>query len=74
MQYSGKKIGKRVTGILIKDRKEKKMDKKLKEKIEKINEIVQLDFEHDNKLFIDPYRIDEKRGELYKRAKEKILK
>lgn len=50
------------------------MDKKLKEKIEKIEEIVQLDFEHDNKLFIDPYRIDEKRGELYKRAKEKILK
>lgn len=50
------------------------MDKKLRDKIEKIQEIVQLDFEHDNKLFIDPYRIDEKRSELLKRAKEKILK
>lgn len=50
------------------------MDKKLRDRIEKIQEIVQLDFEHDNKLFIDPYRIDEKRSELLKRAKEKILK
>ena len=50
------------------------MDKELKDKIEKIQEIVQLDFEHDNELFIDPYRIDEKRSELLKRAKEKILK
>ena len=50
------------------------MDKKLKENIGKIQEIVQLDFEHDNQLFIDPYRIDEKRSELLKRAKRKILK
>ena len=50
------------------------MNKELKDKIEKIQEIVQLDFEHDNKLFIDPYRIDETRSELLKRAKEKILK
>ena len=53
---------------------EKKMDKKLKDRIKEIKEIVQLDFEHDNELFIDPYRIDEKRSELLKRAKEKILK
>ena len=50
------------------------MDKELKDKIEKIQEIVQLDFEHDNKLFIDPYRIDEQRSEILKKAKEKILK
>ena len=50
------------------------MKQELKNKIREITEIQQLDFEHDNKLFIDPYRIDEKRGELYKRAKEKILK
>ena len=49
------------------------MNKELKDKIEKIQEIVQLDFEHDNKLFIDPYRIDETRNELLKRAKEKIF-
>ena len=50
------------------------MKQELKNKIGEITEIQQLDFEHDNELFIDPYRIDEKRGELYKRAKEKILK
>ena len=50
------------------------MDIELKEKIEKIPEIVKLDYEHDNQLFIDPYRIDGKRNELLKRAKEKILK
>lgn len=31
------------------------MDKELKDKIEKIQEIVQLDFEHDNELFIDQF-------------------
>ena len=50
------------------------MEKKTRKKIEEIKEIVQLDFEHDNKLFIDPYRIDDKRSEILKRAKEKILK
>ena len=50
------------------------MEKEFKENLEKIDEIVQLDFEHDNKLFIDPYRIDEKRSELLRRAKYKILK
>ena len=74
MLYNGKKIDKRAINILTKDRREKKMDKELKDKIEKIQEIVQLDVEHDNELFIDPYRIDEKRSELLKRAKEKILK
>ena len=63
MLCNGKKIDKRVINIHTKDRKEKKMNKELKDKIEKIQEIVQLDFEHDNKLFIDPYRIDEKRSE-----------
>lgn len=50
------------------------MNKELRNEIEKIPEIVQLDFEHDNELFIDPYRIDEEKSELLKRAKEKILK
>lgn len=50
------------------------MKKELENKIRKITEIQQLDFEHDNELFIDPYRIDEKENELLRRAKEKILK
>lgn len=50
------------------------MKKELENQIRDIAEIQQLDFEHDNELFIDPYRIDEKRGEVFKRAKEKIIK
>lgn len=50
------------------------MNIELKNEISKIVEITQLDFEHDNKLFIDPYRIDEKKSKLLKKAKEKILK
>lgn len=50
------------------------MEKSLKQQIEKIKEIAQLDFEHDNLLFIDPYRINESKNELLKRAKKKILK
>lgn len=35
------------------------MKKELENKIREITEIQQLDFEHDNLLFIDPYRINE---------------
>lgn len=49
------------------------MNVRLLEKIRDIDEIVQLDFEHDNKLFIDPYRINEGEGELFARAKKKII-
>lgn len=49
------------------------MDKTLKEKIKTIKEIKQLDFECDNRFFIDPYRINPNDGELWKKAKEKIL-
>jgi len=50
------------------------MNVRLLEKIREIDEIVQLDFEHDNKLFIDPYRINEQDGELARQAKMKIVK
>ncbi|MCL2383540.1 MAG: hypothetical protein FWC79_05310 [Oscillospiraceae bacterium] len=51
------------------------MNKRLLEKIREIDEISQLeDFERDNKLFIDPYRINEKRGEHLKKGKDKISK
>lgn len=51
------------------------MDINLEKKIRSISEIKQLDdFEHDNMLFIDPYRINEKDGELAQKAKTKILK
>lgn len=51
------------------------MNKNIEEKLRNIPEIKQLeDFEHDNLLFIDPYRINEKDGELAQRAKTKILK
>ncbi len=49
------------------------MDEKLLKQIRKIDEIVQLDFEHDNRLFIDPYRINEGESELFARAKKKII-
>lgn len=50
------------------------MKKELEDRLRDIKEIQQLDFEHDNLLFIDPYRINEKDGELAKRAKTKIIK
>ena len=50
------------------------MQKELERKIRSITEIQQLDFEHDNLLFIDPYRINEQDGELAKKAKTKIIK
>ena len=51
------------------------MNKNIEEKLRNILEIKQLeDFEHDNLLFKDPYRINEKDGELAQRAKTKILK
>lgn len=49
------------------------MKKELINAISKIEEIAQLDFERDNELFIDPYRLNELDGELAKRAKQKIL-
>lgn len=50
------------------------MKEKLKKKIAEIKEIQQLNFEHDNQLFIDPYRINERDGELAQEAKRKIIK
>lgn len=50
------------------------MKRELFYKIRKINEIVQLRFKHDNKLFIDPYLIKETESELLARAKQKIIK
>lgn len=50
------------------------MKKELENKIREITEIQQLDFEHDNLLFIDPYRINEQDGELANKAKMKIIK
>lgn len=50
------------------------MEKNLREEIAKISEIAQLDFEHDNVLFIDPYRINEQSSELAQKAKAKIIK
>ena len=43
-------------------------------RINKVKEIVQLDFEHDNKLFIDPYKINKSQEECILRGKEKIIK
>lgn len=48
------------------------MKRELFYKIRKIDEIVQLRFRHDNKLFIDPYLIKETESELLARAKKKI--
>lgn len=50
------------------------MKRELLYKIRKIDEIVQLRFKYDNKLFIDPYRINESESELLARAKQKIIK
>lgn len=50
------------------------MKKELENRIREITEIQQLDFEHDNLLFIDPYRINEQDGELARKAKIKIVK
>lgn len=49
------------------------MNSKILNKIRQIDEIAQLDFEHDNILFIDPYRINEEESELFTRAKKKII-
>lgn len=49
------------------------MNRELFYKIRKIDEIVQLKFKYDNKLFIDPYRITEAESELLARAKQKIV-
>ena len=53
--------------------KEEKMNDNLKIKISQIPEIVQLDFEHDNLLFIDPYRINSSKSILLKEAKKKVI-
>lgn len=50
------------------------MKRELFYKIRRIDEIIQLRFKHDNKLFIDPYRINEAESELLARAKQKIIK
>lgn len=50
------------------------MEKSLRDEIAKISEIAQLDFEHDNLLFIDPYRINEQSSDIAKKAKSKITR
>lgn len=51
------------------------MDRMLMQKIRDIKEITQLEhFEYDNKLFIDPYRINETQNDILKIAKMKIIR
>lgn len=50
------------------------MKKEIKEELRKVKEIAQIDFERDNRLFIDPYRINDNQEEIVIIGKNKIIK